>query len=333
MINRFAYRLPDDDTVHRGSSSVLYRGIGKDGFVVAPFENPREGCFTIPAHHVPDGEVYEPEEYRCDFNSTSREAHSAGVRAILDKISTGELDKCVLAKVIVGKGEVDPMESFRSLCESRRDAFVFYFETQATGAWIGASPELLLRVRDGRISTMSLAGTRIADSREEWNNKEINEQRIVTEFIADMLRCHGMEPELAGPVNAKAGNVEHLRTDISAQLPSKWSGMHELENLLYNLSPTPALCGFPRDEAMATLHDVEQFRRGYYGGFCGPVSDGGSLLQMYVNLRSCCIRNARYTIYAGGGIVAGSQTGAEWMETEKKALTIRDNLIIKNDKE
>lgn len=323
MTNRFAYRLPHDKEVHRGESSHLVHGIGAEGFVMAPFDDAPHRCFTIPGDEEAMSENFVPEKYTPPMQSTTPEQHACGVNMILGSIASGELDKCVLSKVVVRQIDIDIKRTFEKLCESRPDAFVFYFETPETGAWIGATPEILMLKENGKIVTMSLAGTRVADSQGEWETKDLNEQRIVTDFIIDTMGEAGYSVDAEGPVTHKAGNVEHLMTRISAATRSEADDIR----LLYELSPTPALCGLPRDAARKILSDAEQFDRGYYGGFCGPVNSGGSDMKLFVNLRSCCIKDGRCCVYAGGGIVAGSEPNSEWAETERKAETILYSLI------
>lgn len=323
MTNRFAYRLPHDKEIHRGESSRLVHGIGAEGFVVAPFDDAANKCFTIPVNDDTVSEVFVPEEYTPPTQSTSPGQHACGVNMILGSIASGELNKCVLSKVVVRQVDIDIDRTFNNLCESRPDAFVFYFETPETGAWIGATPEILMFKGNRTIATMSLAGTRIADSQGEWDVKDLNEQRIVTDFIVDTMSEAGYPVGAEGPMTHKAGNVEHLLTRIITASRSEADDIR----LLYELSPTPALCGLPRDAARKILGVAEQFDRGYYGGFCGPINSDGSDMKLFVNLRSCCIKDGRCCIYAGGGIVEGSEPESEWAETERKAETIKHNLI------
>lgn len=326
MVNRFAYRLPYDSVVHRGGSSSLVQGIGAEGFVVAPFDDAYSGCFTIPTDDTCAEKGFVPEAYNIPAESTTQQQHADGVNLILERISRGELDKCVLSKVVIKRLDVDLKRTFDNLCEARPDAFVFYFDTPQTGAWIGASPEVLMLRDDNEIQSMSLAGTRIEGYSGEWGSKDINEQRIVTDFIVDTFADAGYDVDTCGPMTHKAGNVEHLMTRITSRPQGNVSDVR----LLYELSPTPALCGLPRDATRKTLRDAETFDRGYYGGFCGPVNASGTELKLYVNLRSCCIKNGLCCTYAGGGIVAGSKPESEWAETERKAETILNNLIQTN---
>ena len=322
MTNTFAYRLPHSGCVVRGASSTLVKGFGANGFVVAPFADSATGCFTIPAEDGCTKIPFMPDIYEIPSHSTSEASHAKGINLILECIERRELKKCVLAKVLVKEADIDIEATFTALCSARPDAFVFCFHTPQTGTWIGASPELLLRSKNGRLQTMSLAGTREAGTQGGWGEKDLNEQQIVTDFIADKFHACGFNTEVGERITLKAGNVEHLMTPIEAEC----SDNGDVQKLLFSLSPTPALCGEPRSLAMHILTEAEQFRRGYYGGFCGPVTDRGRNFDLYVNLRSMCVRNKRYCIFAGGGIVEGSSAQNEWQETEKKAKTILQNI-------
>jgi menaquinone-specific isochorismate synthase len=115
--------------------------------------------------------------------------------------------------------------------------------------------------------------------------------------------------------------VQHLHTPVSAALPA---GVRLLD-VLARLHPTPAVGGSPRESACAHIRELEGFSRGLYGGPVGWVDHrgGGEFL---VGIRSALIDGARARVYAGGGIVAGSDPDQEFAETELKFQALLEAL-------
>lgn len=254
--------------------------------------------------------------------STSRDQHRREVEKIIEELKGESRKKTIACRRIIKEGRLNISESFQNLCDYFPDAFVFLFSTPVTGNWIGASPELLMNMEDSVLSTYSLAGTRKAGSAEMWDEKNINEQKIVTDYIVDMLKRYGLEPKLSPRATRRAGNIEHLFCEIYASTKIK---PFDLINLLENFSPTPALCGMPKDESFERIERLEPFPRKYYGGFCGPFLSEKKFT-LFVNLRSLEFDNAKYCIYVGGGITHKSNPDMEWSETEIKSESILKSL-------
>lgn len=325
-MNWFAYRLPGESGVKTGSSATIIRGIGEAGFAIAPFDRNPDGFITIP-EGLTDG-IFESEDdsvgslYAFPAVSTSASKHEKTVIAIKRLIDEGRLRKCVAARVIVREDRIDLHDTFLSLCEAYPEAFVFCFHTSVTGTWIGASPETLLIKKGDSLISMALAGTRPAGTNGEWDKKNIEEQRIVSGFISDKLIENGFMPHPGNTHTYTAGPVEHIRTVFTARdaVSDKDACLHKALKTAFDLSPTPALAGYPRPESMKAIKAYEDFERGYYGGFCGPVTAGGDF-SFFVNLRSARILPDRLCVYAGGGIMKESDPMSEWEETERKAQT------------
>lgn len=333
----YAYRMPGDLMVSFGSSDGCEEGIGTPGFVVAPFL-PDTSYITIPYKFSRQREFNTTGGCLFPEKSTTRQEHTHAIESIKRVLSqqsgadTRTAGKIVAARVIVENGRVDIGATFGEMCRRYPDAFVFCHSTPFTGCWIGASPELLLKsghpaVENGRsLSTMALAGTRPAGSEREWDSKNIEEQEMVTAYIADIFRKNGVIPSVGATFTKKAGTVEHICTPISgtANLPLS---PQILSHLLKELSPTPALCGTPRPLALDMIGRTENFRRGCYGGFCGPfhsVSD----FSFYATLRCSLVEQQRYCLFVGGGITLRSDPEEEWEETEIKSSTIRNALRL-----
>lgn len=319
----YAYRFPGDMMISYGSSEGTVEGIGSPGFVIAPFL-PGMPSLTIPYKYVKTSVQDNIHGFSFPEKSTAKSEHSAEVEAIKDAIADIESGKIIAARVTVGHGSIDVGSTFAELCRHHPDAFVFFFSTPQTGCWIGASPELLLQSKGDFIETMALAGTRKAGSQDNWDIKNIEEQKIVADFIYEAVRSNGFHPVMGDLYSQKAGSIEHLCTPVRASVPCGLDP-ENLKQLLQTLSPTPALCGIPRDLALKVIGEYENFERAYYGGFCGPFHSTSDF-SFYVNLRCCHVKADRYCIFTGGGITLRSNASDEWDETTAKSATISDCL-------
>lgn len=325
----YAYRRPGDMMISFGSSESVIEGIGTAGFVVAPFL-PTLPYLTIPYKgNVSIGQTDSQLSnfpYSFPAQSTTKAEHRAEVEAIKEELSREGKGKVVAARVIVEKEIIDPAATFSNLCRRFPYAFVFCFSTPLTGCWIGASPELLLESHGNQLDTMALAGTRPANTGGEWDIKNIEEQQMVTDFIIDAFKENSIHAIAGQTVTKLAGPVEHICTPISAHIHPEAFHSSDLTKLLKALSPTPALCGFPRDNALRIINACEYFSRGCYGGFCGPYHSTSDF-SFYVNLRSALIEHDRLCLYVGGGITRLSVAEKEWEETAMKSRTVLDSLV------
>ena len=326
-MNWFKYRLPNTDSkknpVVSGASETLMKGLGQ-GFAVAPFFNPADGLFTIPCDFIPSPDDIDFSASRIPF-STDPKDYFREIEAIKSELD-GKRGKTVAARVIsVGK-RIDINATFSALCDEYQDAFVFAFSSDVTGTWIGASPELLLRVADNEAFSVALAGTRPASPDgcdPEWDLKNSDEQKMVEEFIRKRLQEKCTEVVAGNTFTKKAGAIEHICTPISARL--KQTDHSSLSDLLSALSPTPALCGSDRDSSLRIIKEYEPFDRELYGGFCGPNGIGG-VTAFFVILRAAKCNPSGAAVFVGGGITPLSVAADEWNETEMKSKTIINKL-------
>lgn len=234
-------------------------------------------------------------------------------------IAKGKLQKVVLSRKVVLPGKQDPQHLFSRLVHSYANAFCYWWFHPSTGHWLGASPELLLSTRNKMAEIMSLAGTRKLKPGEtvSWNEKEIEEQALVSAYVKDVLSAHGTSIGVEGPNTVQAGSLVHLGTQFKATLQS------DPETLLKELHPTPAVCGLPKAEAMQVIKDHEGYAREYYTGYLGMLSSDPEFSSaLYVNLRCMKYVDNKVTVYVGCGIIAQSDPEMEWQETVDKCQTM-----------
>ena len=201
---------------------------------------------------------------------------------------------------------------------------------------IGASPELLISVDDTTVRSHPLAGTaprtgdpdtdaRLAGELMASAKNQI-EHRVVIDAIHDTLLpwCSYLDwaPE---PSIVAVANVQHLGTEIEGMLSVPRPGVLDLVRAL---SPTPALGGAPRDEALALIESVEGFERGRYGGAVGWTdANGDGTWAVAIRCAEFDPDRRRARLVAGGGIVAESEPLAELAETQAKLQAMLSAIV------
>jgi len=246
--------------------------------------------------------------------STIREKYCEAVGKIIAS-HTPDSGKTVVSRAICRHlPQTDWAEAARLLFARTPDAFRYVAYTPATGAWMGATPELLADIDGQRLRTMALAGTRT--DRSPWDEKNLREHAMVADFIADTLRAAGARVDTGTRSTLVSGPVEHLHTPIEAELAPGT----DIDALLDALSPTPAVAGLPRDKALGQIAACEAHPRRLYAGYI-DVADADGRRRCYVNLRCMNFDPAGgdVCLYAGGGITALSDPASEWNEASAKA--------------
>jgi menaquinone-specific isochorismate synthase len=253
----------------------------------------------------------------------------AAVQAALGAIAAGRLQKVVLAR------EVDVLADrpfpraalLRRLAEHAPGTFLY-----ADDGFVGASPELLI-ARCGRhavarpmAGTVPSGGPADAEARRiAWlraSSKNASEHRLVVDEVAAALRTVAAALEVSPVEVVRLPTVAHLTTRIDADLGGgEGEGRPTALRLAALLHPTPAVAGMPRDAALAAIAELEPFERGRYAGPVGWVDAAGDG-EWAVALRCAALDGRRARLWAGAGIVAGSDPEAEWYETEAKAAAM-----------
>ena len=318
---------------------------GKRGFVVAPFQvTAQQPILLIRPDVVNFLEVRgEGQEVRdmstAEYSLTSHLSPLTSSYAIdfanyHAQLETGLFRKIVLARCVDEASEepIDPMELFRRACMLYPRMFISLVSTSKSGVWLTATPEILLEGKgsDWRTialaGTMKLAGDQLIGEGETvcWPTKDIQEQRIVTTYIAECLEQFTGDFHEEGPRTVRAANLVHLRSDFTFSLPDS----QHLGDLLHALHPTPAVCGLPKRETFNFIIKNEHSPRRYYSGFMGMLDPEGET-HLYVSLRCMHIEGNHYHLYAGGGLLKDSTEEQEWQETEAKLETMRRCIAIK----
>ena len=350
------YRLPQQESsityIQTSSENAEWKSINdistRTGFLMAPYDtrNGKKYILIKPDLVILGNEISNAvmnriasmeERSSPEWNGqlpmvTGREAYMEQVHAVKASISTGAFQKAVLSRITIIEGDYFSLipRLFQTICRKHPNAFVYLFKSDEH-FWLGASPEPLMRLRDGKVSTVSLAGTRpYADKNmdvNKWTAKEVLEQEYVTRYIHEVLRVFGVRDyRVSSPYVKKAGNLVHLRTDFVFGFNQNRGRLWEFVDAMH---PTPAVAGHPKDDSITFIKSLEPHDREYYTGFLGPVGQDDAI-DLFVNLRCMKITPGYLSLYVGGGITLDSDPSDEWDETHWKAeslLKILDTYI------
>ena len=249
-------------------------------------------------------------------------AWCASVREATERMATTELHKAVLAREVVIEADVpiDPV----TILERLRRAYPGCMISSIDGM-VGASPELLVSRTGDVVRSHPMAGTTprggdpTADARLAAtllaSAKDRHEHQLTIDMVHDTLLpfCSYLDAE-AEPSVVPVANVQHLATMVEGRLSAPAASVLELMAALH---PTPAVCGVPRDRALATIAELEQLDRGRYAGPVGWV-DGAGNGRWAVGLRCAELDGTRARLFAGNGIVEDSDPVTELAETRAK---------------
>lgn len=241
------------------------------------------------------------------------------VSDIIETINNSNLLKAVYSKVFDIKiSSPNIFDYFKKLLNLYPEDFCYLFYHPDEGFWMGASPELLLKIQDEKLSTVALAGTKKIDN-SHWGNKELNEQKIVQDEIRKNLMPFCNDLIYGKTKSSRAGNIDHIKTIISG---NSSSSPREIIKMLH---PTSATGGVPRKKALSNIYSKEKHDRMFYSGYLGLINNQNC--NLYVNLRSMNIKDNVAKIFVGGGITKDSKAEKEWEEILQKSITMLNVLF------
>jgi menaquinone-specific isochorismate synthase len=258
----------------------------------------------------------------------SRSDWRRAVEAVLRRIERGDLEKVVLARSRV-QSDVRA-DAFDSVGEVYPGCYRFRHAARRGMELFGASPERLVSLRSGRIQADAVAGTAYAGDPDDPSTgaallrdpKEREEHEIVAREVLSALLTIApdaiADPE---PKVERHRRMLHLRTRLQATAPA---GLHLLD-LVARIHPSPAVAGSPRQAALELIRTWEPRPRGWYAGPIGWMNAAGEG-EFTLGLRCALLRGGDALLYAGAGIVAGSDPDREWEECEAKLSFLGDLL-------
>jgi menaquinone-specific isochorismate synthase len=266
---------------------------------------------------------------RTDTPNHSEWQHN--VNLALAKFPTLDLEKIVLARqsTLTFSTNLQPQLLLLLLQPHNQSSYHFCFQIDPQTAFIGTSPERLYYRQDRLLKTEAIAGTRQRGTSAEIDRqlgedlhnspKDVHEHQLVVNNLRTILAeiCHTVAIDRAATI-LKLNKVQHLYTQCLGHLAAEIADAE----ILPQLHPTPAVGGFPRSQALALIRELEPFERGWYAAPVGWV--GYDRVEFAVAIRSGLVDRDRLLLFAGAGIVEGSQAAAEWTEIENKIRHFTD---------
>ena len=256
------------------------------------------------------------------FVAENKDGYLNQLEKVIGVIKENHLPKLVYSrrKIFREFQEIDLKSSFENLCTSYPNAFRYIFN-DGEHSWMGAFSEVLGKFNKitHEFETMSLAGTLPVS--ESWSEKEIEEQKPVTNYIRTILNNYSESVDESETFDHISGNIKHLRNDFKARIQPE-----DLNALIKELHPTPAVCGIPKEFCKESIQELEKFPRELYAGYIKIETE--DTVQYFVNLRCSRLYQDSVHVFVGGGITAQSNPEKEWIETELKSEAVLMNLVV-----
>ncbi|MGF1540322.1 MAG: isochorismate synthase MenF [Pleurocapsa sp.] len=256
------------------------------------------------------------------------------VTSALNSIAVDEFSKIVIAHTTDIQSS-EPFQLIASLNNLRKihpDCYIFSTSNGKGQNFIGASPERLISIQNKQLVSDALAGSapRGKTTSEDAHlaslllksRKEKREHQAVSDFIMERLRSLGLKPQQLPLQLLKLSSIQHLWTPIYAHLP----GDIEPLEIIEQLHPTPAVAGVPTAIVCNKIRDYEQFDRSLYAAPLGWIDSQGNC-EFVVGIRSALIDGNCARLYAGAGIVSGSNPNKEFAEVQLKLQSLIDALV------
>lgn len=251
------------------------------------------------------------------------------VNRIKDYIVAGDVMQVVLAQRMSVPFSGDPMNVYRALRYLNPSPYMVFFD-MGDHHVVSASPEILARVENGKITVRPLAGTRKRGATEEEDQaleadlladaKEIAEHLM----LIDLSRNDSGRVSKIGSVTVprkmfveRYSHVMHIASIVESEMRDDKTALDVLKSTL----PVGTLSGAPKVRAMEIIDELEPNKRGIYGGAMGYLGWNDNM-DMAIAIRTAVIKNDTLFVQAGAGIVADSQPDMEWEETQNKARAI-----------
>lgn len=291
--------------------------------------------FSAYAYEAPISQYPKSTSSSSDWEPLESADYPAQVAHALTAIRAGQLEKVVLASARDLSAN-KPLNIFNILDRLRvqyNGCFSYSWGDCLGGSFLGATPERLCRLIGSTLHSEALAGSAprgktVAEDAEFArallsSAKDLREHTLVRNYIVQKLSALGINAQYKpSPQLRQLENVQHLATPIQARCEHP---AHILD-LAAALHPTPAIAGLPLDAARAWIRQAESFARGPYAGCLGWFNLHGEG-ELVVALRCACVRADQIRLFAGAGIVEGSDPATEDYEVELKLNALRNALF------
>ncbi len=261
------------------------------------------------------------------------EAFKAAVARAKDYIVDGDIMQVVLSQRMSKPFAASPLALYRSLRTLNPSPYMFYFNFEDFQV-VGASPEILVKLEDGKIMVRPLAGTRKRGATPEEDAALECELLADQKELAEHLQLLDLGRNDVGRVAAtgsvrvtekfvieRYSHVMHIVSNVEGRLREVEDKRAAPIAVLRAAFPAGTLSGAPKVRAMEIIDELEPTKRGIYGGAVGYVGFDGEL-DVAIAIRTAVIKDGQLHVQAGAGIVADSDPATEWQETQSKARAV-----------
>jgi len=287
---------------------------------VADLERP------LPYRREPRTEAGLPLEWT---SNTTREEYHAMVERAKEYIRAGDIFQCVPSQRIRIPFKLSPLALYRTLRRLNPSPFLFHLDFGELSI-VGSSPEILVRVRDGKVTIRPIAGTRKRGATPEEDQVLADDLLSDPKELAEHLMLLDLGRNDVGRV-AKIGTVKvtqkmivelyshvmHIVSNVEGELDPK----HDALDALVAGFPAGTVSGAPKVRAMEIIDELEKARRGVYAGCVGYFGASGAM-DTCIALRTAVLKDGTMYVQAGGGVVADSDPESEYQETVNKAKAL-----------
>jgi anthranilate synthase component 1 len=261
--------------------------------------------------------------------SRVKERYMDMVEQAKEYIAAGDIFQVVLSRSFHYKLTKHPFELYRRLRQANPSPYMFYINF-GERQLVGASPERLVKLEDGKVLTCPIAGTR------RRGETQAEDEQLAGELLADAKECaeHAMLVDLGrndlgrisipGTVNVerlmeieKFSHVMHIVSEVSGQLDTRFSAV----DVLTACFPAGTVSGAPKVRAMEIIYELEKDSRGPYAGAVGYFDFRGNM-DTCITIRTLIIEGQQVTVRTGAGIVADSVPEMEYREIMHKARVL-----------
>jgi len=272
-------------------------------------------------------------------SSYERRDFMAHVDRIKEYIRAGDCFQALLSRRIDVPLDFDPADLYRALRAINPSPYMYHLVLDGVEI-VGSSPELLVRVSDGRITLRPIAGTRprgkttADDDRLSADLLADEKERAEHVMLVDLGRNDVGRVAKYGTVKVtelmkveKYSHVLHIVSQVEGELND---GMSALD-VFRATFPAGTMTGAPKIRAMEIIDELEPVARGPYAGAIGYIGAGGMRMDMAITIRTCVIADGTASVQAGAGIVADSVPEREWEETRSKAQALLSAIAAVRD--
>ena len=281
--------------------------------------------------HLPEKRL-EPVEQEDTF---IKKEWNRGVKKILDEIEDNKVEKVVLCRPALYNSStpINTTNVLEILDKKYPSCTIFSFR-RGNKEFLGATPEVLLQLKNNTLTSKIVAGTNADDTSEVLNKhsrtnlledeKNLHEHNLVVKWILKKLTNLTTKLHIEKkPHIIKLQHIQHLVSLIKGESKKNVT----IFDLLNSLHHSPSICGIPKESALTTIKYLENFSRGWFSGNVGIIRNVNEGC-FVIAIRSALIKNLTATLFAGAGIVKNSIPDQEFDETQLKLKTILDAIKI-----